>query len=151
MTRQQSLQLFNDRKVRTVWDSDSEQWYFSIVDVVAVLTDSADPKQYIKKIRARDPEINANWGTICTLLPIVGDDGKKRKGMTATARQLFRLIQSIPSPKAEPFKQWMARVASERLDQIQELSDSQPPTPLHNPTMGNCRGVFCEIFHDIFC
>lgn len=118
---------FNERRVRTVWDSDTEEWYFSVVDVVSVLTESADPKQYIKKMRSRDPELNTNWGTICTLLPLIGEDGKKRKAMTASTRGLLRIIQSIPSPKAEPFKQWMAQVASERIDQIQtpELSIDQ--------------------------
>lgn len=127
MTQKNQIQLFNDRKVRTVWDSEKEEWYFSMVDVVEVLTDSADPKQYIKKMRSRDPELNANWGTICTLVPMTGADGKNRKSMAADPKGLFRLIQSIPSPKAEPFKQWMAQVAATRLDQMQdpELSIEQ--------------------------
>ncbi|MEG2495079.1 MAG: BRO family protein, partial [Mucinivorans sp.] len=82
--------------------------------------DSLDPKQYIKKMRSRDPELNLKWGTICTPLVMLAPDGKKRKTMAANAENLFRLIQSIPSPKAEPFKQWMARVASERLDEMQD-------------------------------
>ncbi|HBY15508.1 MAG TPA: phage antirepressor protein, partial [Porphyromonadaceae bacterium] len=69
MTKKNQIQIFNDRRVRTVWDSDKEEWYFSIVDVVEALTDSTDPKQYIKKMRSRDPELNTNWGTICTLVP----------------------------------------------------------------------------------
>lgn len=127
MTQKQALQLFSERRIRTVWDSNTEEWYFSIVDVVSVLTDSADPKQYIKKMRARDPELNSNWGTICTLVPLVGEDGKKRRGMAADTKNMFRLIQSIPSPKAEPFKQWMAQVAAQRIDQMQnpELSIDQ--------------------------
>lgn len=76
MTKKNQIQIFNDRRVRTVWDSDKEEWYFSIVDVVEALTDSTDPKQYIKKMRSRDPELNTNWGTICTLVPMVGADGK---------------------------------------------------------------------------
>ena len=114
------IQIFNGQKVRTVWNADEEKWYFSIVDVVAVLTDSADPKQYIKKMKMRDPELKNNWGTICTLVELVSSDGKKHKEMTADQQQLFRIIQSIPSPKAEPFKQWMAQVASDRLDQMQD-------------------------------
>lgn len=127
MTKKETLKLFEDRKVRTVWDDKEEKWYFSIVDVVSVLTDSTDPKQYIKKMKSRDEGLKSNWGTICTLVPLVSEDGKKHKEMTATAEGIFRIIQSIPSPKAEPFKQWMARVASKRLDQMQdpELSIEQ--------------------------
>lgn len=127
MTKKNQIQIFNDRKVRTVWDSDKEEWYFSIVDVVEALTDSTDPKQYIKKMRSRDPELNTNWGTICTLVPMIGADGKNRMAMAADPKGLFRIIQSIPSPKAEPFKQWMAQVAATRLDQMQdpELSIEQ--------------------------
>lgn len=130
MTKQESLQLFTDRKVRSVFDDDQEKWYFSIVDVVAVLTESADPKQYIKRIKARDPELNLNWGTICTLLRLTSADGKKRQEMTADVQGMFRIIQSIPSPKAEPFKQWMAQLASTRIDQMQdpELSIEQAMT-----------------------
>ena len=121
---------FERRKVRTVWDEEHEKWYFSVVDVVALLTDSADPKQYIKKMRSRDEGLKANWGTICTQVPLVSDDGKKHKEMTATAEGIFRIIQSITSPKAEPFKLWMAQVASDRLDQIEdpELSIQQAMT-----------------------
>lgn len=127
MTQKQAIQLFEERKVRTVWDDQTEEWYFSIVDVVEVLTDSADPKQYIKKMRGRDAVLSANWGTICTLVPMKGADGKQRRTMAATTQGIFRIIQSIPSPKAEPFKQWMAQVAADRLDQMQdpELSIQQ--------------------------
>lgn len=127
MTQKQAIQLFEERKVRTVWDDQTEEWYFSIVDVVEVLTDSADPKQYIKKMRGRDAVLSANWGTICTLVPMKGADGKQRRTMAATTQGMFRIIQSIPSPKAEPFKQWMAQVAADRLDQMQdpELSIQQ--------------------------
>lgn len=130
MTKQESLQLFSERKVRSVFDDEQEKWFFSIVDVVAVLTESADPKQYIKRIKARDPELNLNWGTICTLLRLTSADGKKRQEMTADVQGMFRIIQSIPSPKAEPFKQWMAQLASTRLDQMQdpELSIEQAMT-----------------------
>lgn len=114
------IKLFGEKNIRTVWDDKEEKWYFSIVDVVEVLTDSADPKQYIKKMRKRDPQLDANWGTICTLVQMKGADGKKRKQMAADTKGMFRLIQSIPSPKAEPFKQWMAQVASTRVDQMQD-------------------------------
>lgn len=114
------IKLFGEKNIRTVWDDKEEKWYFSIVDVVEVLTDSADPKQYIKKMRRRDPQLDANWGTICTLVQMKGADGKKRKQMAADTKGMFRLIQSIPSPKAEPFKQWMAQVASTRVDQMQD-------------------------------
>ena len=120
MTRQQMIKLFGEKNIRTVWDDKEEKWYFSIVDVVEVLTDSADPKQYIKKMRRRDPQLDANWGTICTLVQMKGADGKNRKQMAADTKGMFRLIQSIPSPKAEPFKQWMAQVASTRVDQMQD-------------------------------
>lgn len=114
------IKLSGEKNIRTVWDDKEEKWYFSIVDVVEVLTDSADPKQYIKKMRKRDPQLDSNWGTICTLVQMKGADGKKRKQMAADTKGMFRLIQSIPSPKAEPFKQWMAQVASTRVDQMQD-------------------------------
>ena len=121
------LQLFEGRKVRTVWDEEAQEWFFSVVDVVAVLTDSADPKQYIKKMRARDPELNARWGTICTPTRIMASDGKCYNTQAADLQGMFRIIQSIPSPKAEPFKQWMAQVAVQRIDQMldPELSIDQ--------------------------
>lgn len=113
--------------MRTVWDEEKEEWYFSVVDVVSVLTDSADPKQYIKKMKSRDSELKSNWGTICTLLPLKSADGKMHKENVTDTKGLFRLIQSIPSPKAEPFKLWIAEVAKQRLDQMQdpELSIEQ--------------------------
>ena len=127
MTKREISKLFEDRKIRTVWDDKEEKWYFSIVDVVVVLTDSADPKQYIKRMKSRDEGLKANWGTICTLVPLVSEDGKKHNEMTADTTGVFRIIQSIPSRKAEPVKQWIAHVAAERIDQIQdpELSIQQ--------------------------
>lgn len=112
------LKLFNEKQIRTVWDADAEDWYFSVVDVVAVLTDSADPKQYIKKMRARDPELNSSWGTICTLTKMQATDGKYYNTAVAKTKGILRLVQSIPSPKAEPFKMWLAQVGAERLDEI---------------------------------
>ena len=121
------LQLFEGRKVRTVWNEEVQEWFFSVVDVVAVLTDSADPKQYIKKMRARDPELNVRWGTICTPTRMMASDGKYYNTQAADMQGMFRIIQSIPSPKAEPFKQWMAQVAAQRIDQMldPELSIDQ--------------------------
>lgn len=112
------LKLFNEKQIRTSWNADEEEWYFSVADVVAVLTDSADPKQYIKKMRSRDPELNSSWGTICTLTKMQATDGKYYNTTVATTKGILRLVQSIPSPKAEPFKMWLAQVGSERLDEI---------------------------------
>ena len=117
MGNTEMMQLFENHRIRTVWNEDEEKWYFSIVDVVKVLTDSADPKQYIKKMRSRDPELNSRWGTICTPTEMVAADGKKYLTQAASAEQIFRIIQSIPSSKAEPFKVWMAQVAAQRVDQ----------------------------------
>lgn len=112
-----SIQLFEQQTIRTAWDEQTEEWYFSVQDVVAVLTDSKDPKQYIKKMRSRDPELNSNWGTICTPVQMVAADGKKRKVQAANTEGLLRIIQSIPSPKAEPFKLWLAQVGRERIEE----------------------------------
>ncbi len=112
-----SIQFFENRKIRTVWDDEEQEWYFSVVDVVAVLTDSADPKQYIKKMRTRDPELNSRWGTICTLTAMTATDGKRYRTSAANLEGVFRIIQSIPSPKAEPLKLWLAQVGSERIEE----------------------------------
>lgn len=127
MTKKQEIQLFESKKVRSVWDSETEQWYFAVVDVVEVLTDSVNPTDYLKKMRKRDPELGDYIGTNCPQVAMMTSSGKNRKTLAATTEQLFRIIQSIPSPKAEPFKQWMAQVASQRLDQMQdpELSIDQ--------------------------
>lgn len=127
MAKKTEVKLFDGNAIRSVWDSNKEEWYFSIVDIVAALTDSSDPKQYLKKMKSRDLELKNNWGTICTLVQMVGADGKKRRAMAADTVGVFRIIQSIPSPKAEPFKQWMAQVAAMRIDQMQdpELSIDQ--------------------------
>ena len=127
MKQKQSLQLFDNHKVRIVWNAEAEKYYFSITDVVQVLTDSVDVKQYIKRMRTRDLELNSKWGTICTPVVMLAPDGKRRKSQAADLEGVFRIIQSIPSPKAEPFKQWMAMVASQRIDQMQdpELSIQQ--------------------------
>jgi prophage antirepressor-like protein len=121
------IQLFENKKIRTAWDAETEEWYFSVQDIVAVLADTVDAKDYIKKMKKRDPVLNSNWGTICPLVEMQAADGKKRKIQAATMQGMFRIIQSIPSPKAEPFKIWMAEVAKERIDQVQnpELSIEQ--------------------------
>ena len=116
----EKIQLFESSTIRTAWVEEEEKWYFSVIDTVGVLAESKDPKQYIKKMRARDPELSAKWGTICTPVGMLAPDGKHRKTMAASIEGMFRIIQSIPSKKAEPFKQWMARVASERIDEIQD-------------------------------
>lgn len=113
------IKIFQDKKIRSAWNDVEEQWYFSIEDVVTALTDSVDPKQYIKRMRTRDPELKANWGTICTQVEMVANDGKHRKIMAANLKSVFRLIQSIPSPKAEPFKQWLAQVGYDRILEIE--------------------------------
>lgn len=114
-----NIKLFQDKKIRSAWNEKEEQWYFSVVDVVEVLTDSTDPKQYIKRLRSRDEGLNLNWGTICTPIEMLALDGKKRKIQAANVKGLFRIIQSIPSPKAEPFKVWLATVGYERLQEIE--------------------------------
>lgn len=114
----EELEFFFDDKVRKVWHKQKEEWYFSVTDVISVLTDSTDPKQYIKKLRSRDPELNASWGTICTLTSMPAADGKNYRTNSTTIEGILRIIQSIPSKKAEPFKQWLALVGKERLDEI---------------------------------
>ena len=130
MTKKQAIQLFEERKVRTVWDDEHEKWYFSIVDVVAVLTESTNPQAYWRKLKQRLTEEGKQTVTNCHAFKMKAADGKMRLTDVADQEQLFRLIQSIPSPKAEPFKQWMAQVASQRLDQMQdpELSIDQAIT-----------------------
>ena len=136
MTKRESLQLFEERKVRTAWDSNEEKWYFSIIDVVAVLTDSADyqtARNYWKVLKNRLTAEGNETVTKCNQFKMRAADGKMRKTDVADIEQLFRLIQSIPSPKAEPFKQWMAQVASVRIDQMQdpELSIEQAMADYH--------------------
>lgn len=127
MTQHNAIKLFEEKRVRTVWDDQQEKWYFSVVDVVSVLTDSANPTDYLKKMRKRDPQLAAFVGTNCPQVAMLTETGKKRQTLAADTEAIFRIIQSIPSPKAEPFKLWMARVAAERLDQMQdpELSINQ--------------------------
>ena len=127
MTKKQEIQIFENKKVRTAWDSETEQWYFSIVDIVAILTESVDPQAYWRKLKQRLKNEGNETVTTCHALKMISADGKMRLTDVANQEQMFRLIQSIPSHKAEPFKIWMAQVASQRLDQMQdpELSIEQ--------------------------
>ena len=127
MVKKQAIKLFEEKKVRTVWDDEQEKWYFSIVDVCGLLTDSPNPRNYWKVLKHRLVKEGNETVTNCNQLKFCAEDGKMRLTDVADTEQLFRLIQSIPSPKAEPFKQWMAQVAAERLDQLQdsELSIEQ--------------------------
>ena len=127
MTKKQTIQLFKERKVRTVWDDEQEKWYFAIVDVVEVLTESTNPQTYWRVLKNRLKKEGNETVTNCNAFKFRAADGKMRLTDVADREQMFRLIQSIPSPKAEPFKQWMAQVASRRIDQMQdpELSIDQ--------------------------
>lgn len=117
MDKDKSIKLFEQKTIRTHWDEEQEKWFFSIQDVVEILADTPNPKDYIKKMKRRDEELAANWGTICPLVEMIGADGRRRKIQAADTQGLLRLIQSIPSKKAEPFKMWLAQVGSERLDE----------------------------------
>lgn len=127
MTQQNAIKLFEEKKVRAVWDNDTEEWYFSVIDVIAVLTDSPNPRKYWSVLKTRLVKEGNQTATNCSQLKMPAPDGKMRLTDVATTEQLFRLIQSVPSPKAEPFKLWIAQVAKERLDQLQdpELSINQ--------------------------
>jgi prophage antirepressor-like protein len=120
MTQQQALQLFEERKVRTVWDDEEEKWYFSIVDVVAVLTGTDRPRKYWSDLKKKLQQEGSQLSEKIGQLKMKADDGKNRITDVADTEQLFRIIQSIPSPKAEPFKQWIAQVAAQRIDQMQD-------------------------------
>lgn len=127
MTQKNAIKIFEEKKVRTVWDDKTETWYFSIIDVIAALTESVDPRKYWNKLKQRLKEEGNETVTNCHQLKMKAPDGKMRLTDVADTEQLFRLIQSIPSPKAEPFKLWIAQIARERLDQLQdpELSINQ--------------------------
>lgn len=120
MTKKEAIKVFEEKKVRTVWDDETEEWYFSVVDVVSVLTESVDGRKYWNKLKQRLKEEGNQTVTNCHQLKMLSTDGKMRLTDVATTEQLFRLIQSIPSPKAEPFKLWMAQIAKERLDEMQD-------------------------------
>ena len=116
----QEIQLFAGKQIRTYWDDETELYYFCIIDVVETLTDSNDPKQYIKRMRQRDAELNSVWGTICTPHQFISSDGKRHQVNCAPLDSIFRIIQSIPSKKAEPFKRWLAQVGADRIHQMQD-------------------------------
>ena len=118
-TEGKGIVLFEEKHVRRVWDENAEKWWFSVVDVVSVLTETPDPTDYLKKMRKRDEELGSYIGTNCPHVEMVGDSGKKRKVLAGDAEQLLRIIQSIPSPKAEPFKRWLAKVGYERMQEIE--------------------------------
>ena len=127
MTQKESIRLFEERKVRAIWDDEQEEWYFSIVDVISILTDSPNPRKYWSVLKTRLKREGSELTTNCSQLKMQAADGKKYLTDVANTEQLFRLIHSVPSPKAEPFKLWIAQVAKERLDQMQdpELSIEQ--------------------------
>ena len=113
-----AIQLFEGKKVRIAWDAELEKYYFSVTDIVQVLTDSVNPRDYIKKMLKRDPELKSKWGTICPPVEMLAPDGKRRKTQAADLEGVFRIIQSIPSKKAEPVKKWLAEVGAQRIDQM---------------------------------
>jgi prophage antirepressor-like protein len=115
-----NIKLFQNQKVRTYWNEAEQQWYFSVVDVIMALTDSVNPTDYLKKIRKRDDELNNYLGTNCPQVEMLTPTGKKRKTLASSTQHLFRIIQSIPSPKAEPLKQWLAKVGYERVQEIED-------------------------------
>jgi len=119
MEKKSEIKLFEERKVRTIWNAETENWYFVVSDVVQILTGTKDPGDYIKKMRKRDRELAKGWGQIVTPLSVETPGGKQPTNC-ANAEGLLRIIQSIPSPKAEPFKLWLAQVGSERLDEMQD-------------------------------
>lgn len=118
MTKQTGITLFEDTKVRIVWDDEQEKYYFSVADIVQILTDTVNPRDYIKKMLRRDPELKSKWGTICPPVEMIAPDGKRRKTQAADLEGIFRIIQSIPSKKAEPVKRWLAEVGAQRVDQM---------------------------------
>jgi len=130
MGKSAEIKLFETKQVRTVWNEEQEDWYFSVVDVIAVLTDSTNPTDYLKKLRKRDVEFGYYIGTNCPHVEMLTETGKKRKTLSANTTQLFRIIQSIPSKKAEPFKIWLSEIAKQRIDQLEdpELSIEQAMT-----------------------
>jgi hypothetical protein len=113
-----AIQIFEGQKVRIVWDAEQEKYYFAVADIVQVLTDSVNPRDYIKKMLRRDPELKSKWGTICPPVEMLAPDGKHRKTQAADLEGIFRIIQSIPSKKAEPVKKWLAEVGAQRIDQM---------------------------------
>ena len=118
MSKESIIKAFEGVNVRIVWDDEQQEYFFAVADIVEVLTESKDVKQYIKRMRSRDPELNLKWGTICTPVRMVAPDGKKRMTQAATMKGILRIVQSIPSRKAESLKQWLAELGSQRIDQM---------------------------------
>ena len=114
-----NLKLFQDQKIRSMWNEDNQQWYFSVVDVVGALTDSLNPTDYLKKMRKRDMELSDYIGTNCPHVEMYTETLKKRKTLAGSVKDIFRIIQSIPSSKAEPFKLWLSQVGYERVQEIE--------------------------------
>lgn len=120
MAKQEAIKIFDEQSVRTIWDQENEKWFFSIIDTIQVLTDSPNPRKYWSVLKLRLKKEGSELTTNCSQLKLPASDGKYYKTDVADTEQLFRLIQSIPSPKAEPFKMWLAQVAAERLDEMQD-------------------------------
>ena len=120
MAKDTAIKLFNDKQIRTIWDDEQEKWYFSIVDVVGVLTESPNPRKYWSVLKTRLKKEGSQLATNCSQLKMLSSDGKYYKTDVADTEQIFRLVQSIPSPKAEPFKMWLAKVGRERIDEIED-------------------------------
>ena len=118
MANESVIKLFEGKKVRIVWDEEQEKYYFSVADIIQVLTDSVNPRDYIKKMLRRDPELKSRWGTICPPTEMVAADGKRYKTQASDLQGIFSIIQSIPSKKAEPVKQWLAELGQMRIDQM---------------------------------
>jgi hypothetical protein len=116
--KETGMTIFDGQEIRQTWHK--EEWWFAVADVVGLLSESRDVKQYIKKMRQRDQELSTKWGTICTPLPMIAADGKKRKVTASNLEGIFRIIQSISSPKAEPFKQWLATTAKQRIEEMED-------------------------------
>lgn len=138
MTKESAIQLFEDKKVRSIWDSEARKWYISIVDVVGVLTESPNPNNYWKVLKNRLKKEGSQLVTTCNQLKMQSADGKFYKTDVADIEQLFRLIQSIPSPKAEPFKLWLASLGRERLE---ELDDPEMGIGAHDGVLSPPRGI----------
>ena len=120
MTKKDAIKIFEDKKIRTVWDDKTEEWYFSVIDVIEALTDTTNPRRYWSDLKIKLSKEGSQLYDSIVQLKMPAPDGKMRKTDVATTKQLFRLIQSVPSPKAEPFKLWIAQVAKERLDEMQD-------------------------------
>lgn len=127
MENSNSIKLFEDKNVRYIWDDEKEDWYFSVLDLISFLTDCSNPEEYIKEMLSRDEGLRLSWNTICIPVQMPGDDGKTHEVLSVNTQGLFRIIQSVPSIKAEPFKNFLAEMGAERLNQMQnpELSIQQ--------------------------